>query len=140
MHINLKFPQNVLRLSLILLTVARASNNNRPANFLKCDTTLYLRKFILLQTQKYGFNYIFIGLPSNILTFGTISPHYFSLSLLNFLYIVWIVQYCMYMSYNVSVCISVYHLGRLVDFTTGAIPSLYKLLVLLKFTMLKITL
>jgi len=33
-----------------------------------------------------------------------------------------------------------YHLGRLVDFTTGDIPSLYRLLVLLKFTMLKITL
>lgn len=33
-----------------------------------------------------------------------------------------------------------YHFGLLVDLTTGAIPSLYRLLVLEKFTTLKMTL
>ena len=38
------------------------------------------------------------------------------------------------------VCVCVYQLGREVDLTSGVIPSLYRLLVLLKFTTLKITL
>lgn len=46
----------------------------------------------------------------------------------------------LYVQYDVYIIMETYHLGRLVDFTTGDMPSLYRLLVLLKFTMLKMTL